>query len=142
MERLLAHIDGNAVRGIQEHLARCAHCSDTVALLSAARGPYPSQTEHTATLLNEARQALQVQMNAWRTLRERTPQGCVHITQRRSHRLFHALAFYFGDEVARRLDCGARWDATEDLLVSSAKPFFAAFLGRRAAEALAREISA
>lgn len=141
MERLLAHVDGNAVGGVQEHLARCAHCSETVALLSAAKRPDPSQMEHMATLLSEAREGLHFQMNAWRALRERTPRGRVHEGQHRPHRLFDALAFYFGDEAARRLDRGARWDATDDLLVSSAKPFFAAFLGRKAAEALAREVS-
>lgn len=144
MESLIAHIHGLAAPEVQEHLIRCRECRTTVQLLQAAaqaaRNNDPAVEERVTSLLHDTYESLDGQMRAWCSLAERLPRHRVHKKQGRSQRLFNAFEFYFGNEAARRLDC-ARRDAADQLLISSAKPFFTAFLGRKAADALAREIA-
>lgn len=145
MESLLLHADGQTIRAVQKHLARCAYCRETAQALSAA----VQQTHEdgglnrarSAILLQDAYENLCTQIQAWRSLSESAPAHRIRSSHRGSRRLVAALEFYFGVETARRMEHAARWDAPDKHLVSSTKRFFTAFLGRKAAEALAEQIA-
>jgi len=145
MESLIMHADGKPIRPVQRHLARCAYCRETAQALSAAvrhaeEGGASDRTR-SAILLQEAYEDLCTQIQTWRSLGGSAPAHRMRSRHRGSLRLLAALEFYFGVETARRMEHASRWDAPEKHLVSSTKPFFTAFLGRKAAEALAQEIA-
>jgi hypothetical protein len=145
MESLLLQADGRTVRPVQRHLARCAYCRETAQALSAAVQQAHEVGElnrtRSAVLLQDAYENLCTQIQAWRSLSESAPAHRVRGSHRSSRHLLAALEFYFGVETARRMEQATRWNAPDKHLVSSTKPFFTAFLGRKAAEALAEQIA-
>ncbi|MGH9582824.1 MAG: hypothetical protein ACRD4O_07810 [Bryobacteraceae bacterium] len=145
MESLLSHADGKQRREVRKHLARCGRCRNIAGLLDAAiesgRQGDHSGEDRAAALLQETCENLHARMEAWHSVGE-CPGGnpCFRGKQGRSRQILDALEFYFGEEIAHRVDRGAGENAPDQIL-SSTKPFFAAFLGRKAANALAREIA-
>jgi len=145
MESLLSHADGRRDSSVEAHLARCAQCRQKTSLLcaavKAARGQSQTDQYRTAQLLNETFGNLQIQMQAWTSLRgtasERPFARGVQVSQ-----LSKALEFYFGREAARRLQQSGRWDPADIRLVPLSKPLFSTFLGRKAADALVHRIAA
>lgn len=145
MESLISHADGKTAPGVTEHLVRCERCRQTAIALNAAiqsgRQGDSRGEERIARLLRETYEILHVRMAAWHSADEYGPAPHIRSKQGRSRRLLAAIEFYFGEELARRVDRAARWDPADQILVLSAKPFFTAFLGRMAADALSREIA-
>ena len=145
IESLVSHADGKSTPEVREHLGRCERCHNIASALNAAiesrrQADAPSEGR-IATLFEETYDILHARMSAWHSCGERTPAAQVREKWGRSRRLLAALECYFGEELARRVDRGTRWSAGDQLLVSSTKPFFAAFLGRSAADTLTREIA-
>jgi anti-sigma factor RsiW len=125
MERLVLWADGVPCPDVEAHLAACHRCSRNAALLRAAvaAGCREGQAGNHAAhpVLDEIFDALQEQMRAWRFSAER------------EQHWGSALEFYFGKKLARQ--------GGSDRIVPASQVLFNAFLGRRAADALARQIS-
>lgn len=124
MERLVLWADGVPCPVVEAHLAACHRCSRNAALLRAAvaAGSRDGQAGNHAAhpVLDEIFDALQEQMRAWRSLPPRQHWST-------------ALEFYFGKKLARQ--------AGSDRVVPATQVLFNAFLGRKAADALARQIA-
>ncbi len=119
MEDLLLWADGGLIARVERHLARCSRCRDQALLLRAAsRSAKRTGTGDATDLhLRQVFENLQQQIQTW-------------CGPSPAPRIAAALAFYFGDEAARRLD-----------LIPATKPLFSAFLGKRAADALAHKLA-
>lgn len=127
IESLISRADGRQSRELDAHLARCRRCRLNAERLCAAvvAGREDKQACHNGAnaVLNEIFGNLQLQMRAWCSLGGRT----------RQQHWINALEFYFGKEIARQAgDCG---------VPPATKPLFHVFLGRKAAEAVARQIA-
>ena len=140
----MSHADGRRDSSVDVHLARCTQCRQKTSLLcaavKAARCQNQTDQYRTAQLLRETFGDLQIQMQAWTSLRgmafERPLPGGVQGSQ-----LSKAIEFYFGKEAARRLQQSGRWDTADIRLVPLSKPLFSTFLGRKAADALVNRIA-
>ncbi|MGH9612365.1 MAG: hypothetical protein ACRD4P_04725 [Bryobacteraceae bacterium] len=139
MNLLVLRADGYRCRHIEAHLVRCAGCRrDAERLVAACR-----VENHEAHLLDEIFENLQVRMQAWCSLGG-LPGGHQFLGVRRrkaAEDLVDAIELYFGKEAARRIACSAGWDVPDRRLIPVAKPLFSAFLGKRAADALASRIA-
>jgi hypothetical protein len=142
MDELLAWADATATgRELLPHLTRCRRCRETALRIRCAVARAADQAAPVPAL-DETLDELQIRMQAWTSLseavsiRRAAPLGC-----RTAHRQYSALETYFGTETADRVLHSARRDTTDHRLMPAAEPLFHAFLGRRAAEALVRQIA-
>lgn len=130
---LLRHAEGANAKHVERHLRRCGVCREQTALLAAA-----SEATSRGTALPDLYETIELRMRAWSSLAGfegdpraiRPPDGA----------LAGALEIYFGAETARRLQSCVP-DQSSLRLLPAARPLFAAFLGQRAAESLARRIA-
>ncbi len=125
MESLVVRADGRQCPELEAHLAKCPRCNEDAELLRAAveagRDDKQSGHKRASAVLNEVFGNLQTQMRAWCCLGGRQQHWMT------------ALEFYFGKEISRQAgDCG---------VPPATKPLFHAFLGRKAADAVARQIA-
>ncbi len=67
--------------------------------------------------------------------------ACGSVPRQANRELSRALAVYFGDETARRIQGCGRADALGRTLAPVTRPLFTSFLGRKAADALASRIA-
>ena len=145
MERLIKRADGEHSPALEAHLMRCAPCRENAESLRravcAARDGERGAGGHTAPLLQELFSNLQLQMRAWYSLDELLPQRQSHERVLRRSGISKAVEFYFGKEIARRLQSCTRWDEADHTSTAITAPLFKAFLGRRAAEAVASRIA-
>lgn len=118
MESLLSYTEGKVTPELGRHLARCARCRDIAAAMQSAREFGSSEQ---AVLLSDVYETLQARMIA-----ASEPRAIARGSA--SRHILEALEFYFGKKVAK--SAGAAADH---------KPFFAAFLGRKAADALVQQ---
>ena len=125
MERLVARADGVSCPDLEAHLARCNRCNRNAALLGAAIAAAcdneQAGSDAACPVLHEIFNDLQEQMHAWCSLGARQQHWS------------SALEFYFGKELARQ--------AGTDRVVPATQVLFNAFLGRKAADAVARQIA-
>ncbi len=131
---------GADLRAVAVHLARCRHCRETAARIGIALAGRVAKPAPAA--LHSAYEHLLVRMQAWSSLngsvtaaRAGKPRG------EAASRHFNALEVYFGKGTADRIRRAVRRDASDRHIVPVVEPLFHAFLGRRAAEALARQIA-
>ncbi len=114
---LLDWAEGKAGTGIAEHLSRCPACREHAALLRASL-----QDRASATLVDEVAAALRERMREFRVS---------------GSNVEAALEHYFGKRALRTLENSDIPNATPP----NAKRLFHAFLGRKAADALASRIA-
>jgi len=133
---LLDHADGRMSAAVGQHLARCGRCRQEAARLSAAVCR-PSAGAALADIHSD----LKLRMQAWLSLGGGT---AAEQTSRQLEpgRLAGALDLYFGRRAATRIQACVSGHVPEPRLIPIAKPLFSAFLGRRAADALASRIAA
>ena len=125
LESLVEWADGQAGPRIVDHLARCRTCWEQGlrirdSVQAARRGEIPERT------LDEVLRLLHLRMSAARS-------GVSDVAA--------ALEHYFGKQALRELESSTRRDASPKTLLSGATPLFHAFLGRKAADALANRLA-
>jgi hypothetical protein len=141
MEELIAWADAAAgAREVARHLLGCPRCRETALRIRMSAG-VPEEAAHDAAL-GETFDHLHVRMQAWNSLSgASTARHILPLRARSAHRQYSALEVYFGKETADRIIHSARRDSSDRRLMPAAEPLFHAFLGRRAAEALVRQIA-
>ncbi len=136
---------GSSHRKIALHLVRCERCRDTAARLRVAIA-VPAESHASESLARErciedVFERLQARMQAWNSLSGvATAPRVLPVRTRAVHRQYRALELYFGRGTAERIAHSGRRGTYRHLL-PAAEPLFHAFLGRRAAEALTRQIA-
>ena len=120
IETLLEWAERKSSARVEAHLAWCGNCREHAAILRDSVET-SSMDETTNSLLNDLFETLQLRMQTVRDGRDNVTAAVEH---------------YFGKQAVRRLATSANRDASEVRLISTAKPLFNAFLGRKAAEAL------
>lgn len=137
LETLLRAADGLGPDGVDAHLARCTRCHEQVARIREAMGRAHSGDP----ALDEVFEGLQLRIRAWCSLGEIADPVGSRVSPPANRELSGALAVYFGEETARRIQRCERRDASGRALAPVARPLFTSFLGRKAAEALASRIA-
>lgn len=145
MDLLISYAEGCSSGVIDAHIAHCERCGRTAQLIAsairAAREPRQASASITEPLLHETLDQLRLQMRAWCSVggleqRER------HASRALPHsHVAKALEFYFGKQVADRMGSCTWWEAAGHPLTAVTNPMFKAFLGKRAADAVARQIA-
>ncbi|MGH9160474.1 MAG: hypothetical protein ACRD2X_10895 [Vicinamibacteraceae bacterium] len=166
IEELLAWLDGELraaeAKRIASHVVACRSCCTEAARLYGARRPAASSAsreDHEARALDETFRGLQANIHSWRSLQgaqsergydssppretlegDAGPLSPARLT--RDQRATSALELYFGTRAATRI-ARSRGLAREDEahLLPASQALFSVFLGRRASEALARQIA-
>jgi len=150
IEDILSWVDGDLAfpeqRALEAHLTACRKCGqDACTLLEAQthlRQIGSEQRSRQAILLKDGLRNLEVSMHVWSALRGLLPE----IPQRNflrssvNLRSTRAVELYFGQEAANRIARSAQQGAHEPHLLPAIKPLFCAFLGRKAADSVARHI--
>ncbi len=137
LETLVRAADGLGPDGVDAHLARCTRCHEQVARIREAIGrAHPGDP-----VLDEVFEGLQLRIRAWCSLGGIADPNGLRIAPQKNRELSRALAVYFGDEAARRIQRCERRDVSGRALAPVATPLFTSFLGRKAAEALASRIA-
>ncbi len=143
MENLIRWADGERLPGVERHLARCARCRHHAQLLrsatASANQALAGSESAAAPHVKRVFENLQLQMKTWCSLRALSESRVGE--PRQAPRIAGALAFYFGKEAARRIEHSARWDDGDACLIPATKPLFSAFLGKKAADALAHKLA-
>ena len=134
LDLLVMRAEGSRWWSVETHVARCARCRENANRIHAAEPAGGLAADRTF-------EHLQLRMRAWRSLA-----GLTHSAESQARegdssgtRLAQAIEVYFGREAARRIQRVTRGNERPPV-IPAAKPLFAAFLGRRAADALARKI--
>jgi anti-sigma factor RsiW len=150
IEDLLSWVDGDPsfpARGaLEAHLAACHKCCEDARRLRSARTRLhqlgSDQQGHQMRLLKEGLHNLEASMRVWSALRGLLPESPRRHFLRNAVNLRSARAVkvYFGEEAANRIARSAQQDAGELHLLPAIKPLFSAFLGRKAADCVARQI--
>jgi hypothetical protein len=137
MDELVAWADRTAGGALTPHLTRCRRCRKVAVAMRLAQA---GRVEH-ANVLDETFEQLQIRMRVWTALSEDASAGlAAPLRTRAAHRQYSALETFFGKETAERLLQSARRGTVDHRLMPAAEPLFHAFLGRKAAEALVRQI--
>ncbi|MPY86856.1 MAG: hypothetical protein GEU99_02945 [Luteitalea sp.] len=150
IEDILAWCDGEMrstkATELAAHLVTCAPCrNEAERLYDVSRRPaLPSLHKDRADALDEGFRDLQARMRTWRSL-QGVEKRCLSSFSTRSAvdwRATRALRLYFGARAATRIErCGGSARQGDAHLLPATKALFSVFLGRRAGEALAREIA-
>ncbi|HLM97939.1 MAG TPA: zf-HC2 domain-containing protein [Bryobacteraceae bacterium] len=150
IEDILAWVDGDLALAehwaLEAHLAVCRKCDEDARTLREAqthlRQIGSEQRNRQAILLNDGLCNLEASMRVWSALRGLPPEIPHRNFLRNSVNLrsTRAVELYFGQEAANRIARSAKLGAHEPHLLPAIKPLFSAFLGRRAAESVARHI--
>ncbi|MBV9266788.1 MAG: hypothetical protein JO061_11525 [Acidobacteriaceae bacterium] len=138
ISNLLGWADGERISAIASHLKRCGQCRQQAHLIADAASAKDEVSN--ADRSKEMYDRLQIQMQAWSCLRGPAERGRVRRRQQMP-RLSEALEFYFGIELASRIENAARWDTGDANVIPVTKPLFTTFLGKRAAEMLAQKLA-
>jgi hypothetical protein len=128
-------------RRIAMHLVTCDRCRRHAELLHEAREQTPlSVTGRRNLALDDLLRNLRANMRAWRHLQGRVALGPRSSGARSAinRRIAAAVTMYFGARAAVHLERSAESD--ERHLFPASQALFSAFLGKRAADALARQI--
>jgi len=150
IEELLSWVDGDptlpAHRALEAHLAGCRMCGEDAHRLRDARNYWreigSERQYHQTSLLKEGLRNLEASMRAWSALRGFLPESPRRHFLRNAVNLrsTRAVKLYFGQEAANRIARSAQQGAQEMHLLPAIKPLFNSFLGRRAADSVARHI--
>ena len=141
IELLLEWIDGAAGRdtaSISAHVSgcsRCRECADNIRLAERNR----DQADQT---VRDLFANLELRIEMWTTLSGRLPiEAQQKARSSRVVRHLDALEMYFGAQTAKRVGRSIRHGTSDNHVMPAIEPLFSAFLGRTAAEALARQIA-
>jgi hypothetical protein len=131
--------DASEARRVAMHLVTCARCRRHAELLYEAR----RTLQHSAAgrdAIEDGLRNLHAQMRAWRHLQGKASRHAQPSVARSAinRRIAAAVTLYFGARAAVHLERSA---ADERHLFPASQALFNAFLGRRAGEALARQIA-
>jgi len=125
------------------HFDRCSRCRHHAGLIrrsmesAAAREPGALETR----MLDQVYRDLQMRMRAWSLLSGLTSSGRVQrFRNPANQRVTHAIEIYFGREAASRIASAVDNRGPDQHLAPTVKPLFSAFLGVKAADALAHRL--
>lgn len=129
-------------RRIAMHLVTCGRCRRHAELLCEARhqASTPVAANRHGLAIEDGLRNLHANMRAWRHLQGRAAPPLSPSSARSviNHRIAAAVTMYFGARAAVHLERSAECD--ERHLFPASQALFSAFLGKRAADALARQI--
>ena len=150
IEDILSWADGNLAfsdrRALEAHLEACRKCCEDARTFREAQTQLSQigseQQSRQAMLLKDGLRNLEASMRVWSALRGVLPEIPQRhfLTSSVNLRSTRAVELYFGQEAANRIARSARLGAHEPHLLPAIKPLFSAFLGRKAADSVARHI--
>jgi len=149
IEEFLTWADGDMAPADQAefeaHFAGCRQCGDDARRLRDARIHLtaPGARGDETRILQEGLQDLEARMRVWSAMRGLLPDNPRHHLARSAINLRSARAvkLYFGQEAANRVTRAIQQGPHELHLLPAIKPLFNAFLGRKAADSVARHIA-
>ena len=150
IEDILSWVDGDLAfpehRALDAHITVCRKCREDARTLREAQTQLRhigvEQLSRQAILLKDGLHNLEASMRVWSALRGLLPEIPQHNFLRSSVNLrsTRAVELYFGLEAANRIARSAQQGVPEPHLLPAIKPLFSAFLGRKAADSVARHI--
>ena len=126
--------------GTHMHIRHCPRCRQRAGFICDAMQSAMAREPGAAAsrMLDEVYQDLQIRMRAWSSLSGLTSAGVSRrLRNPANQRLARAIEIYVGHEAAARITSAVDHRQPDQYLAPTVKPLLSAFLGAKAAEALA-----